>query len=539
MLTLLELKDFALFSSLELRLGPGLSAFTGETGAGKSILVDALLQLSGNRADSGLIRSGSSAALIQAEFSDVSDTVTLARRLQDSGRSTARIDAELVTVAELTQRSRSLLAVHGQHAAFELTGTGNHLRILDRLLGSAGLHALEAVRKLHAERQDIARQLTELNRSEQERARRLDSLTWQLDEIEAAKLREGEEEELRSRLNELRNADSVAEGAALAFSLLADSEGSATDLLITAQKNLANAARYSSALAPLAGELAEAGASVQAIAAEVEEFLAGLVNEPGELERIQARLALLESLQRKYGSSIAEVLAFAAGLREEKDQLGRADSLISGFSERLEQLDVELHAAARVLSRERSAAAGQLEARMGGYLGDLGMDAARFEVGFSQLEAPGANGAENVRFLFSANPGEPLKDLSQVASGGELSRLLLALNLVTGSDQPVLVFDEVDAGTGGRAAIAIGRLLRRLAEGRQVLVVTHLPQVAAFAEHQFHVEKLREDGRTVTRVRELDRQGRREELARMLSGQVTEASLHAADELLSSSGVPS
>jgi len=534
MLRFLELKDFALFSSLELELGPGLSAFTGETGAGKSILVDALMQLSGNRADSGLIRSGTNAALIQGEFRDGRNTTTLARRLQANGRSTARIDAELVTVAELTERSRTMLAVHGQHAAFELTGAGNHLRMLDRMLGAAGLEARERVRRLHAEKQETAERLAELTRSEQERARRLDSLTWQLDEIEAAELTEGEEETLRARLKELHNADAVADGAALAFDLLIDREDAAADLLVQAQRNLAAAARYSSALEPLAGELAEAAAAVQATGAEVEDFLSGLVNEPGELERIQGRLALIEGLQRKYGSDIAEILEFAAGLAAEQEQLSLADSLISESEDRLQELEAELAATCRILSRERSAVAGQLEARMGGYLSELGMEAARFEVAFSQLETPAAHGAENGRFLFSANPGEPLRDLNQVASGGELSRLLLALNLVTGSDQPVLVFDEVDAGTGGRAAIAIGQLLRRLAEGRQVLVVTHLPQVAAFAARQYHVEKLPAGGRTLTQVRELDAEGRRAELARMLSGQVTEASLHAADELLGS-----
>lgn len=535
MLQFLELKDFALVSSLELRLGPGLSSFTGETGAGKSILVDALLQLAGNRADSDLIRSGQPLALIQGEFGGDGDTITLTRRLQQNGRSTARIDGEVVTLAELTARSRSLLAVHGQHAAFGLTGTGNHRRILDRLLDAAGSAARQRVRDLHAEWHDTTSRLDALSRGEQERARRFDAVTWQLEEISAAGLRDGEEEELRGRLEELRNADAVAEGAATAFDMLTGRDDSVTDLLVRARRSLGAAARFSNALVPLARELGEAAAAVQATAAEVEAFLGSLASDPRELEDTESRLAQIEALKRKYGDGIGEILAFAAGLAAEKEELRGSDALLLELGRRKEELEAELIRACGLLTRSRKQAAQQLERGTGVRLRELGMEAARFEVAFSPLPSPSAAGMEDVRFLFSANPGEPLKDLVQVASGGELSRLLLALNLVTGSDQPLLVFDEVDAGTGGLAAVAIGRLLRRLAEGRQVLVVTHLPQVAAFADRQYQVEKAREGGRTVTRVRELDSDGRRRELARMLSGQVTEASLQAADELLRAS----
>lgn len=532
MLKLLELRDFALIGRLELELAPGLNAFTGETGAGKSILVDALLQLAGNRADTGLIRSGAAGALIQGEFDDAGQAVTLTRKLQQAGRSTARIDGEQVTLSELTRRAGPLIAIHGQHASLELADRSAHLHLLDRLLPPEGHARLADHAVIYADWRAASQRLKELEAALQERARRLDTINFQLDEIRRAALKPGEEEELRSGLAELRHADTVASGSGQAVDLLSEADSSVIAQLAAASRALDTAARYSSTLEPLAAELKQSLTAVQATAAEIEAFVADFEADPRRLERAEARLAQLEGLQRKYGQDAAEILTYAAGLEVEQGKLEGLDTDMADLEAELQVLEARLDESAAALSGLRKAAAVKLESGLLGYLRQLGMDAARFETEFKEAAAHGRTGRDQVRFLFSANPGEPVAPLTEVASGGELSRLLLGLNLVAGADQPVLVFDEVDAGTGGKAAIAIGTLLRELAAERQVLVVTHLPQVAAFAHVQFQVSKRESEGRTLSAVRRLDREERIAELARMLSGSTTEASLRAAEELL-------
>lgn len=534
MLKLLELRDFALIGRLELELAPGLNAFTGETGAGKSILVDALLQLAGNRADTGLIRSGSDSALIQAEFTDGTSQVTLTRKLQQAGRSSARIDGEQVTLAELTRRAAPLIAIHGQHASLELADPASHLHLLDRLLPAAGRTTLTEHAHLYVRWRETDRRLTDLTAALQERARRLDTIAFQLKEIRQAELRPGEEEALRAGLDELRHAEAVASGAGQAVNLLTEADDSVISQLVAASRALDGAARYSQSLEPLAAELRQSLDSIQATAGEVESFLADFEADPRRLERTEARLAQLEKLQRKYGSDAGEILAYAAALEAEQSSLESLDSDMQDLEAERSELAARLVESAATLSDFRQEAAVTLEQGLLAYLVQLGMDATRFEVEFTPVTPPGRLGGERVRFLFSANPGEPLAPLTEVASGGELSRLLLALNLTAGADQPVLVFDEVDAGTGGRAAIAIGTLLRQLAEGRQVLVVTHLPQVAAFGHAHYQVSKQESSGRTLSGVRRLDAEERVSELARMLSGSTSEASLRAAAELLGS-----
>lgn len=541
MLRQLELRDFALISRLELSFGPGLSVLTGETGAGKSILVDALLQLAGARADSGLVRSGADSALIQAEFTaaDGSAALTLSRRLQQGGRSSARIDGELVTLAELGRHAAPLIGIHGQHAALELADGTRHLRLLDRLLPEAGARLLEQHGETYQAWREADARLTELQAALQERARRLDTIDFQLTEIRAASLRAFEEDELRAGLSELRNAGAVASAAGQALQLLSEADESVITLLAAAARQLDTAARHSRALEPLAAELQQSLTAVQATATEIESFLADFDSDPGLLERAEARLALIEGLQRKYGQDTAEILAYAEALEAEQQELEQADDEIDRLQQSVAALAEQLAGSAGQLTELRLAAATRLQAELTGYLAQLGMASARFEVRLEPVAAPGRTGADRVQFLFSANPGEPLKDLNEVASGGELSRLLLALHLVAGADQPVLVFDEIDAGTGGRAAVAIGQLLRQLAADRQVLVVTHLPQVAAFAHEQYLVSKEEQDGRTVSSVRRLDGTERAAELARMLSGNTSEASLRAATEMLESASAVS
>lgn len=531
MLRTLELRDFAIVDALELELESGLNVLSGETGAGKSILIDALLMLTGGRGDSGLIRAGREAALVQGLF-EGAPFDSAARRLSRSGRHSARLDRELVTVAELAESSASLVAIFGQHGAAELTRSPEQRQQLDRLLGRRGADALRRYRSDFRHYRDVESRLAGLQEAARDRARRLDMLAFQIDEIEAAELLPGEDAELEAEAEALRHAERIALAAAHAFGLLGEGEGNAVEAALGALKELRSGGRHHATLAALASDLEEATSALQAVTGEVEAFLSDFQADPQRLDAVEARLARLAGLKRKYGASVQEVLAFRDGAQAERDRLENLDADAHELEEKARTLGAELDALAEEVSGARRRAAASLTTALLPRLAELGMDGAGFEVELAQRDELGPDGRDTVRFRFVAHPGEPLAPLSEVASGGELSRLMLALHVVTGSDVPVLAFDEVDAGIGGRTARAVGSLLRRLSERHQVMVVTHLPQVAAFADAHYRVAKETVGERTVTRVTRLDGEARLEELARMLSGRVTDTSLKHARELL-------
>ncbi len=527
----LELRDFAIVDELALELEPGFNALTGETGAGKSILVDALSLLTGARADAGFIRAERDAALVQGLFENAPFT-SASRRLSRNGRHSARIDGEVVTVGELEERSAALVAIFGQHGATDLLRPQAQRRQLDRLLTDQEKDDLERHRERFRHYRDVLQRLAELREAARDRARRLDMLAFQIEEIDAAKLEPDETAHLDAEVERLRHAERIAFSAGHAFSALTDGEGNAVERAAAALHELRSGGRFDATLSALAADLEQATTALQAVAGEVESFLAEFEADPARLDAVEARLARIEGLRRKYGATVADVLAFREQAARERERLEHAESDSQALEQEAEALSGELDATAAALTSARRRAGDDLRRRVAPLLADLGMDQARFEVELLDAGDLGAEGRDQVRFLFVAHPGEPLAPLADVASGGELSRLMLALHLVTGSDSPVLAFDEIDAGIGGRTARAVGALLKRLSERHQVLVVTHLPQVAAFADAQYSVSKVEAGQRTVTRVARLDREARLQELARMLSGGVTEASLRHAEELL-------
>ncbi len=530
-LVALELKDFAIVDELRLELSPGLNVLTGETGAGKSILIDALSLLIGGRADSSLIRTGAQSALIQGLFEDAR-LESAARRLQRSGRSSARVNGELVTVGELAEVGAHLIAIHGQHASQTLLDSAAQRQLLDRLLLPNALKALHEYRISYRRFTDVERDLAALKTALRERAQRLDMLQFQLEEIGAANLRAGEEAALRERLDSLRHAERIVQGAGGAVQGLSEGESNAVDLIAAALRDLQGAGRYNKTLADLGRELSDALASVEAVSAEVSSFLSDFELDAGQLETTERRLAQIEGLKLKYGDSVAAVLEYYERASEELRRLERAEGDMSELEAERARLREVLQTGADTLTRARSRAAQTLSEAVTRELRPLGMANARFVVGLERRDELNAHGQDRVTFLFSANLGEPPAPLSAVASGGELSRLMLSLNVATGTDAATLIFDEVDAGLGGQTARSVGALLKRLAAHHQVLVVTHLPQVAAFADTQFYVEKLERGGRTATRISRLEPQGREAELARMLSGATTETALAHARELL-------
>ena len=528
----IELRDFAIIRELELELSPGLNVLTGETGAGKSIVVDALALLAGARADTSFVRAGADSALVQGEF-DGQEVSSAARRIALSGRHAARVDGELVTVGELTDKVGRLVAVFAQHGALELQGAAAQRAQLDRLLPEDARRTLQDHRRAFQRRAEVASLLAAVREAKRERARRLDVLAYQLQEIDEVKPRPGEEDELEAELRTLRHAERVVQGAGAALSALSGEDGGAVQLAADALRELLAAAKYAPALEALAQDLDAALTGLGAVSAEVESFLATFEADPARLDAVQSRLAKLDDLKRKYGEDLAAVAAYREAAARERDELLALDEDEEALAREEAELTAELARLAAAITAARRSAAQRLEAQVEPLLRRLGMPNAVFTVGIEPLADPTANGADDVAFMFSANLGEPPAPVSQIASGGELSRLMLALHLVTGAAQPTLAFDEVDAGVGGRAAREVGALLGELGRGRQVLVVTHLAQVAAFADAHFVVAKAEEGGRTLTTVRRVAGRERAEELARMLSGTVTEASLSHAEELLS------
>ncbi len=532
MLHTLELFDFAIADRVVVELGPGLNVLTGETGAGKSLLVDALALLAGGRADDGVVRSGREAALVQATWGG-DDPLTASRRIVRDGRNVARVDGEIVTVAELQATVATRLGIFGQQAYRTLLDAAEQRGLLDLHLDADAARAAAEVATAWDERQQVRARLAALREAARDRARQLDLLRYQVDEIDGARLAPDEDARLDARLTVLRHVERVREGvvAALAALSAAAESGerpSAADRLADAVRALTQAARHDPQLGRLSGEARDALAAVQAIGDELERAIERLESEPGELDRLETRRAEIESLERKYGAGAAGVLATRAALAAELDALVGVEAEDAALAEREARATARLTAVAAVVSEGRARAAARLGPTVTSVLRELALPHGRFEISLEPLPEAGRHGAERVAFRFGANLGEPLAPLQEVASGGELSRVMLALHAAAGSALPTLVFDEVDAGLGGRSGRAVGQVLARLAHDRQVLVVTHLAQVAAFADRHLRVDKTEAEGRTVTRVTPLSGDARVEELARMLAGDAgDEARLHA------------
>ncbi|WP_420596461.1 DNA repair protein RecN [Deinococcus sp.] len=523
-LTRLEVRNLATIEALELELHGGFSAFTGETGAGKSIIVDALGLLLGSRGHADLIRSGADELLVTGFWGE--DVVS--RRLSHQGRGSARVDGEVVALRELAEVSQTRLTIHWQHSAQSLLSAANQRVLLDNLLPTelAEYHAA------YRQWQDALARLERLKTSERDRARQLDLLRFQVNELSEAALQEGEEEPLRAELLRLSNVEAIASGAAGALELLSDGEISAAGLVAEALRALSGPARYDEASAQLQTELSAALDSLQAVSGELRSLAEDRAPDPEAIAQLESRLTLIGKLQTKYGPTLADVLNFHADAEQELAAL-EADEQDAGTLE----ADVQaLHDMARqvglTLRAARQSAASPLAEELLAVIRELGMPHARLEFELRPLTVPGPHGLDEVSLRFTANPGEQLGDLADTASGGELSRVMLAISTVLGAGTPSVVFDEVDAGIGGAAAKAVADQLSRLAATRQVLVVTHLAQIAARADWHFKVEKAVEGGRTVSRVRLLSPHERLEEIARMLSGNTSEAALTHARELL-------
>jgi len=520
MLERLEVKNLATIAAAELELPPGLTVISGETGTGKSILVGALGLLLGAKADPGLIRPGAEALLVTAWF----DGRAYSRRVT-RGRSIPRIDGEVVTLAELAEALENKLTIHTQHAALALGRRSRHREMLDRLVAE---EVTEGYRNAYRRWRELEDEYARLSEKMAERERVLDLLRFQLEEIEAVNPRPDELAELEEEARQLGHVDDILRHLGAALELLNQGEENALDLAGGALREAQAAAQLSGALGQLAQDLDGAVEALAAVAREIESFASSLEADPERLEEVQSRLAALQRLARKYGGDLPGVLEFAAGLRQQIAELEDAEFRLEELENELAEAHDELRQRAGELRRAREAAAAELGPLVESELRQLGMPEARFAVEISPLEEPQSHGADEVRFLFTASNDLQPAPVEKAASGGELSRIMLALALHTGADAPTLVFDEVDVGIGGEVAGRVAERLGRLAAGRQVLVVTHLAQIAARASTHFRVAR-RGQGAVLEL---LSGEERVRELARMLSGSYTETAMEHARELL-------
>jgi DNA repair protein RecN (Recombination protein N) len=512
MLRELHVRSLGIVDDLTVLVGPGLTAITGETGAGKTLLVEAVDLLLGGRADSALVRAGDDEARVEGRF-ELADghDVVLVRVVPQDGRSRAYVDGRLVTVGELAALGATLVDLHGQHAHQSLFVAAAQRQALDAAAGPEAADALATLRAARDHERLLARELESFGGDERARAREVDLLTFQIGEIEAAGLDDPDEDQaLETQEELLADATAYREAASRAFDVL---EGPALDAIGAAAAELSTRAPF----APHAERLHNIQSDLADLERELRLAVDGIAEDPVRLEAVRSRRQLFRELQRKYGATLAEVIDFARDGRERLEALQRLEARAVEIDAEREHAATSTRQAAAALSDLRRAVAGPLADAVSGHLHELAMPAARLVV--DVRDGPLTDdGADEVTFLLSANPGEPPKPLAKAASGGELARAMLALRLVLSDAPPSLVFDEVDAGIGGEAGVAVGRLLQSLGARHQVLCVTHLAQVAAFADAQVVVVKGETGDRTVARAGTVDGAERVAELSRMLAG---------------------
>lgn len=556
MLHYLELTHFALLDKIVFKPGPCLNILTGETGAGKSLLLDALGAVSGARTSKEVIRSGHDQTLVEAVFDFVPEAfprdilesifseeerdaedamLILSREINRSGRSICRINGRIVPLARLRELGSYILDIHGQHESQQIFQANMHLAILDRYGASALASSKSRYENLFKQRREIKEQMLAYGGSELERARQLDLLSYQLDEIRAAKIRANEDELLQKKRAQLSGAERLELGLSSSIELLSADEGVGS-LLANAISSLRSVEVYHDQLPDLLLRVEASEEEVADIRAQIESIRDSAEFKPDLLEKIDARLDKLFRLKKKYGETISDVLKFADAIALDVERLLAAEEEMARLSVELERVEAELEEAGLALRQARLTVAQSLSTAIGRELAALGMKHARFETAFTPLsiDQSRSTGLDQVEFVFSANLGEELKALARIASGGEAARIMLAIKLILSSAAPLqlMIFDEVDSGVSGETAALVGQKLMELARSSQVMCVTHTAQVAAMADSHFFLQKDIEDEKTVTSIRALDQQGHLAAVATLLSGTTDhETALRLAEAL--------
>lgn len=549
MLTELNIKNFAIIDSLNITFEKGFNVLTGETGAGKSIIVDAVDLVLGGRASSEMIRSGCEEAVVEAAFdiSDVKgvseklgemgiekdDNLVIKRTLSASGKNKVFINGSMATIAMLSDVGEFLVDIHGQHEHQTLMKIERHIDVLDEYAALGPLR--QEMSGIYSEWNRVKDELESLKSSEADKEKRVDLLRFQSDEIEKAALKVDEDEELLEERKLLSNAERLYESANMALEILYSQSGSALELIKKAGSKVTDISIIDESMRVTLDAINSASASIEDAALTLRDYVGRISFDPERLNEIEERMDLIGRLKRKYGNTVSEILKYKEEVDRELDGIERAEERIGELEREGERLKDKGLKVAEMLSERRKKGSDELTKKVAKELSDLGMKKAIFEVKMERLNDISAKGSDKVEFLLSSNPGEAPKPLSKIASGGELSRIMLALKKVLANPTgvPTMVFDEVDSGIGGGIAEVVGRKLREVAEGRQVLCITHLAQIAAMADLHYAVSKGENKGRTTTTVSRLSGDERVDEVARMLGGMtITEATKRHAEEMI-------
>ncbi len=560
MLLELHVRNFALIDRLDLSFGAGLNILSGETGAGKSIIIDALGLTLGERAGGDLVRTGTDRATVEAVFDlsqappevrarlaeaglepgeDDGDLLLISREIaaKSGGKSQCRVNGRLLPVSALRELAQGLVDVHGQHEHQSLLAWERHIDLLDAWCGKDTLALRAQIGEQVALLHSLKREREQLRTDARERARTLDLFLFQRDEIAEASLKPGEEDELVTERARLANAEKLSDAATDAYARLSGGERGlgATDALGAALAQIEHALSMDSTLEPVAASLREAASYAEDAALSLRHYRDDVEFNPERLEEIEARLDLLRTLKRKYGDSVEDMIAYGNELGAKIDRLQNAEAREDELSAAIEKATQKADKTAAKLTEARTQGGGEFAQGIKRELADLGMTQTKFEVAI-EPQPVGSKGADRVEFLLSPNPGEPLRPLAKIASGGEMSRIMLGMKsiLVKMGATPTMIFDEIDAGVGGRTAQTIADKLDALSQSAQILCITHLAQIASRADTHFLIEKHVADGRTTVSVNALEADARVEEIARMLGGaRRTEAVVQHAREMLS------
>lgn len=549
MLTQLHIENIAVIEKADIEFRKGLTVLTGETGAGKSIIVDSLGAVLGARTSRELVRTGADKGVVTAVFEtnnadkwledndiDLEDEIIIQRRISAEGKNSCRVCGVPVSVSQLRELGALLLDIHGQNDGRQLMDEANHLAYLDGY-GDYG-DTIDRFKSAYADYKACKKEIQRLSMDEIEKERMADSLQYQIDELEKAQLKVGEEEGLTAKRDLLRNSEKLTEALNGAYNALYAADQNAQSLTDEASALIGRAAVIADDLRETADIIENASSLLFDASERIRDFRDSLEFSPEEYDNIESRLSLIKKLRRKYNMDEEAMLAHLDDCRRKLSELEYAGDMLIKLNKQLEKYVDNCKKIAAELSEKRRAAAESLEKRIVSELKDLSMPSVRFSVSVEPLESDvgfNATGADDVKFLISANAGEALGRISKIASGGELSRIMLAMKTVFSKNDPIetMVFDEIDTGVSGIAAQRVGEKMSYLSRGKQVLCITHLPQIAAIADNHDLIEKTERNGRTYTEVRELDRKGRALELARMHGGDnISELTLASAEEQL-------
>lgn len=554
MLSRLHIENIAVIENADLELDNGFNVLTGETGAGKSILIDSINLALGERVSKDIVRTGASSAHVSAFFNDISgeaknelkelgydceDELLIQRDISADGRGSCRISGRPATVSIVRSIGRMLVNIHGQHDNQALLSPEKHITYLDKFAKAEEI--IERYSKTYNTVKNIQHELNKLQIDDSLKERKIDLLKYQINEIESAELKPDEEDDLKARKLRIANAEKITSAVENAYSALNGTEESEG-----AQEQLSDADESLGAVVDVYPEISDLASRIKGLAYELEDctselrgYLSDEDYDPEELDRIEERLDTIFRLKKKYGGSVEAVIDFLENAKAELETIETSDERIQKLNESLIKANADLKKAASELTAKRKSEVDILCKRIKTELTFLDMPQVEFCVRFDSLSAPSPNGCDDVEFLISANPGSPARPLAKIASGGEISRVMLAIKSVLSDcdDIDTLIFDEIDTGVSGRAALKIGNKLKQVASGRQVICITHLAQIASQADRHILIEKQIKDNNTFTHLKNLDYEGRTRELARIIGTEVTETTLGAAAEMLDLSGI--